>query len=83
MNRWIALLFIVFINSHAILVASVSNPEEYVNILGGTDSHYDLSAGGTLPFITRPWGFNTWAPYTDKDDGGWWFHPSDVIIFYI
>jgi hypothetical protein len=37
---------------------AVSNPEEYVNILGGTDSRYDLSNGNTLPLVTVPWGFN-------------------------
>ena len=37
-------------------------PEELVNILGGTDSRYDISHGSTLPLIGRPWGFNTYAP---------------------
>jgi hypothetical protein len=31
------------------------NPEEYVNILGGTASDYGLSHGGTLPLLARPW----------------------------
>ncbi|RYH29657.1 hypothetical protein EON65_07730, partial [archaeon] len=61
------------------------NIEEYVNILGGTDSRYDLSRGSTLPFITRPWGFNNYAPQTDDDPTwqGWWFHPSDRRFFGI
>ncbi len=29
--------------------------EEFVNILGGTNSRYDASHGGTLPLVTRPW----------------------------
>lgn len=37
------------------------NPEEYVNILGGTDSRHDLSTGGVLPFVAVPWGFNNYA----------------------
>ena len=39
--------------------------EEYPNILGGTQSRYDLSHGSTLPLITLPWGFNSWAPQTN------------------
>ena len=41
--------------------------EEYVDILGGTDSRYDISFGNTLPLVTRPWGFNSYAPQTDND----------------
>lgn len=63
--------------------AAESNVEEYVNILGGTDSRYDISHGSTLPLITRPWGFNGYAPQTDDDPTwpGWWFHPSDRRFF--
>lgn len=61
----------------------VESPEDLVNILGGTDSHYDLSTGSTLPLICRPWGFNAYAPQTDDDPNykGWWFHPSDRRFF--
>jgi putative alpha-1,2-mannosidase len=59
----------------------LSHPEEYVNILGGSDSRYDLSHGSTLPLITLPWGFNTYAPQTNDDGDGWWFHPSDRRLF--
>jgi len=55
---------------------------DYVNILGGTDSRYDLSHGSTLPLIARPWSFNTYAPQTD-DDGQWWFHPYDRRFYGI
>eukprot|EP01040_Poterioochromonas_malhamensis_P006702 gene6700-7220_t len=55
--------------------------EEFVNILGGTNSRYDASHGGTLPLVTRPWGFNSYAPMTDDGGGGWWFHPSDRRFF--
>ena len=62
---------------------AISNPEEFVNILGGTDSRYDLSHGSTLPLIAVPWGFNSYAPQTDDDSNyqGWWFHPSDRRFF--
>jgi hypothetical protein len=45
---------------------NVKHPEEFVNILGGTDSRYDMSHGNTLPLTARPWGFNSWAPYTGR-----------------
>lgn len=56
----------------------VPNPESYVNILGGTASRPDLSHGNVLPLTARPWGFNTWAPYTDTGDSGWWFHGKNM-----
>ena len=51
------------------------NLVNYVNILSGTDSRYDLSHGGTLPFICRPWGFNHYAPQTGKE--------IKLICFYL
>jgi predicted alpha-1,2-mannosidase len=62
---------------------ALSHPEEFVNILGGTDSRYDLSHGSTLPLIAVPWGSNSYAPQTDDDSNyqGWWFHPSDRRFF--
>lgn len=60
-----------------------NNPEEFVNVLGGTDSRHDLSHGGSLPMVVRPWGFNGYAPMTDDDSSssGWWFHPYDRQFF--
>lgn len=57
--------------------------EEYVNVLGGTNSHHDISHGNTLPLLTRPWGFNSYAPMTDEDPVHlpWWFHPHDRRFF--
>lgn len=55
------------------------HPEERVDILGGTDSRFDLSHGNVLPLVARPWGMNAWAPVTDSDPTWpqWWFHPTD------
>ena len=50
---------------------SVSNPEEYVNVLGGTQSKQDFSNGNIMPDTTLPWGFNAWAPQTNLD-ARWW-----------
>jgi putative alpha-1,2-mannosidase len=62
---------------------NIKHPEEYINVLGGTDSRYDMSHGNTLPLHTRPWGMNSWALYTDTDPtySGWWFHPTDRRMF--
>jgi predicted alpha-1,2-mannosidase len=65
--------------SHAISL--YDNYVEYVNILGGTNSAYDFSHGSTLPLITRPWAFNSYAPITNMDDQSWWFKPSDKRIY--
>jgi predicted alpha-1,2-mannosidase len=67
----------------SITTQAISHPEEFVNILGGTDSRYDLSHGSTLPLVALPWGFNSYAPQTDDDSNyqGWWFHPSDRRFF--
>jgi len=73
----------IIFNSHIPRELNLSNPEEYVNILGGTDSRPDFSNGNALPLIALPWGFNNYAPQTDDDYNypGWWFHPSDRRYF--
>jgi predicted alpha-1,2-mannosidase len=57
--------------------------EEFINILGGTNSRYDMSYGATLPLMTRPWGFNSYAPQTDNDPTwpGFWYHSTDMRMF--
>jgi len=45
----------------------------YVNILQGTDSHFGLSKGNTLPLTALPFGMNHWCPQTG--DGDWFFSP--------
>ena len=77
----IALSLACLFGGGILLSSAVENPEEYVNPLGGTSSRYDMSHGNTLPLIARPWGFNSWSPYTDKDAGSWFFHPNDYRFF--
>ena len=60
----------------------ISSFVDYVNILGGTNSRYDLSHGNTLPLIATPWSFNTWAPMTTTGSS-WWFHPYDASFYGI
>ena len=61
----------------------VPNPEEYVNVLGGTKSQFDMSHGNILPEAQVPWGFNGWAPETDPDRGGWWFYSESARMWGI
>ncbi|MBQ2090650.1 MAG: GH92 family glycosyl hydrolase [Bacteroidales bacterium] len=49
----------------------VQDPVEYVNILGGTASTYELSTGNTYPAVAVPWGMNFWTPQTGKNGDGW------------
>jgi putative alpha-1,2-mannosidase len=72
----------------AALGAPSTNPEQYVNVLGGSDSKYDLSHGNVMPDLTMPWGFNAWAPQsndgkTHSEGEGWWFYSQDRRFFGI
>jgi hypothetical protein len=51
----VVLLAVLTVLSVLVGAALEYNPEEYVNILGGTASDYGLSHGGTLPLLARPW----------------------------
>src|SRR5690554_560520 len=48
-----------------------SEPVDYVSILVGTQSKFELSNGNTYPAIARPWGMNFWTPQTGKMGDGW------------
>lgn len=60
----------------------VTNPEEYVNVLGGTKSRMDMSGGNVLPETQVPWGFNGWAPTTEPDQLIW-FYPESTRFYGI
>lgn len=49
----------------------MAEPVDYVNVLMGTDSSRDFSAGNTYPAIALPWGMNAWTPVTGKMGSGW------------
>jgi predicted alpha-1,2-mannosidase len=49
----------------------------YVNILQGTDSHYELSHGNTLPLVGVPWGMVDWT--LENATGRWFFEPNGKI----
>ncbi|HMM18699.1 MAG TPA: glycoside hydrolase family 92 protein, partial [Petrimonas sp.] len=46
-------------------------PVDYVSILVGTQSKFELSNGNTYPAIAMPWGMNFWTPQTGKMGDGW------------
>jgi predicted alpha-1,2-mannosidase len=50
---------------------------ESVNILQGTDSHFDLSHGNTLPLVGMPWGMIDWSLENAK--GSWYFKLNGKI----
>ena len=66
-----AILFSYKANSQNVIVNKVTNPEEWVNPLMGTDSKPSLSNGNTYPAIGVPWGMNLWCPQTGKMGDGW------------
>ena len=59
-------------------VHAVKHPEDFVNPLAGTASNDKLSTGNTLPIVSRPWGFNHWAPASTLSNTAWWFHPDNT-----
>ncbi len=44
---------------------------DYVSILVGTQSKFELSNGNTYPVIALPWAMNFWTPQTGKMGDGW------------
>ncbi len=55
-------------------------PINYVSILVGSESKYELSTGNTYPAIARPWGMNFWTPQTGKMGDGWQYtYSADKI----
>lgn len=61
-------------------VTSVTDPEEWVNPLMGTDSKVDMSNGNTYPAIGVPWGMNLWSPQTGEMGNGWMYtYDADQI----
>ena len=51
--------------------APKTDPVDYVNVLTGTLSSYELSAGNTYPAIAVPWGASFWTPQTGRNGDGW------------
>lgn len=57
-----------------------TQPVDYVSILTGTLSKFELSTGNTYPAIARPWGMNFWVPQTGNMGDGWTYvYTADKI----
>ena len=59
---------------------TVKDYVQYVNILSGTASSYELSTGNTYPAVAVPWGMNFWTPQTGKNGDGWTYTYSATKI---
>ena len=51
--------------------ADKKNVVDYVSVMVGTESTFELSTGNTYPAIAMPWGMNFWVPQTGKMGDGW------------
>lgn len=66
----------------ATIFAAWAKPEpvDYVSILVGTQSKYELSTGNTYPAVAMPWGMNFWTPQTGPMGDGWTYvYTADKI----
>ncbi len=75
-------IFFITINSVAAQESYLVNQEpiDYVSILVGTQSKFELSTGNTYPAIALPWGMNFWTPQTGKMGDGWQYvYTADKI----
>lgn len=84
--RYIQYLFLLLIVTSACGKVTVSvnhdkvDPVDYVSILVGTQSKFELSTGNTYPAVARPWGMNFWSPQTGKMGDGWMYkYDADMI----
>jgi predicted alpha-1,2-mannosidase len=81
LDRTLTLIFLGLVFGLAVraddLKSQADGPLDYVNILQGTDSSFQLSHGNTLPLVGMPWGMTDWSLENDKD--AWYFHPNGKI----
>ena len=66
-----SLFFFLLLSVCRAVAQDRSEPVDYVSILVGTQSKFELSNGNTYPAIARPWGMNFWTPQTGKMGDGW------------
>ncbi|MEA5063403.1 MAG: GH92 family glycosyl hydrolase [Petrimonas sp.] len=66
-----SVLFILLLSIYVVNAQVKLEPVDYVSILVGTQSKFELSNGNTYPAIAAPWGMNFWTPQTGKMGDGW------------
>ena len=72
-----SLFFFLLLSVCLAVAQDRSEPVDYVSILVGTQSKFELSNGNTYPAIARPWGMNFWTPQTRKIGDGWQYVYTD------
>jgi len=73
-------LITVWTNFTVVTAQMELEPVDYVNILVGTQSKFELSNGNTYPAVALPWGMNFWTPQTGKMGDGWQYrYDADKI----
>ncbi|HUC85830.1 MAG TPA: hypothetical protein VL970_11605, partial [Candidatus Acidoferrales bacterium] len=82
MNRFYAMVFLGLLFQLSLRADNLdffqdNGPLGFVNILQGTDSHFELSHGNTLPLVGAPWGMIDWSIENEKGD--WFFQPNGKI----
>lgn len=76
----VSVLLLYFLSLRSLEAKQETTPVDYVSILTGTLSKYELSTGNTYPAIARPWGMNFWTPQTGKMGDGWTYtYTADKI----
>lgn len=71
---------VVWMNFGMMTAQKKMEPVDYVSILVGTQSKFELSNGNTYPAVALPWGMNFWTPQTGKMGDGWQYrYDADKI----
>ncbi len=79
-NSVLMVMAVVWMNVGMIAAQKKMEPVDYVNILVGTQSKFELSNGNTYPAVALPWGMNFWTPQTGKMGDGWQYrYDADKI----
>lgn len=78
--RRIIIMVLAAFSISSIAAQEKTEPVDYVSILTGTLSKFELSTGNTYPAIARPWGMNFWVPQTGTMGDGWaYVYTADKI----
>lgn len=67
--KYIEIHIFLYLIFFGINIYAVDDPVEFVNLRAGSFTNgRSFSTGNTLPLIGMPWGFNHWAPQTQRQD---------------
>lgn len=80
MCKKIKYILLIIVLTFSFNVQAINNPVDYVSILVGTQSKFELSTGNTYPAVALPWGMNFWTPQTGLMGDGWTYrYDADKI----